>query len=145
MEKYGLCTCRQVRLFLKVVFILGKVVLWNPLSTDYSAVKKTELTHYTVPDEGHYTPSLFYKETAPEGGWQVQHPPIILTVIPFLNTNRGQRQFKGKGSVCLHSRAASMLLKWSDSQCLWVLEAHNLCVLLGRATGHLMWGGGGKG
>lgn len=83
-------------------------------------------------------------ETAPEGGWQVQHPPIILAITLFLNTNRGQRQFKGKGSICLHSRAASMLLKQSDSWCLWVLEAHNLLVLPWRATGHLMRGKGYK-
>lgn len=64
------------------------------------------------------------------------------TVTPLLNKNRGHRQFKGNGSVCLHSRASSTLLKWSNSQCLWVLEAYNLCVLLWRAIDHLL---GGKG
>lgn len=32
-----------------------------------------------------------------------------------------------------------MLPKWSD-RCLCILEAHNLCVLLGRGTGHSMRG-----
>lgn len=60
-----------------------------------------------------HTPVAQQTKSAPEGGWQVQHPPIILTVPPFVKKKRGQRQFKGNGSVCLHSRAASMLLKWS--------------------------------
>lgn len=64
------------------------------------------------------------------------------TVTPFLNKNRGHRQFKGNGRVCLHSRASSTLLKWSDSQCLWVLEAYNLRVLLWRAIDHLLGGMG---
>lgn len=99
--------------------------------------KKLKTLFYTRQIKDIIHPQLLDWETTPEGGWQVQHPPIIPTII----RHQGQRQFKGSGSICLHSRAASMLLKWSDSLCfLRVLEARDLCVLLWRATGHLVWG-----
>lgn len=49
-----------------------------------TAVRQTDIKEqtpsYTGPDEGHFTLQLLYRETARESGWQVQHPPIILTV-----------------------------------------------------------------